>query len=86
MQQDATITTIAPRISKAVTLAVLDQRHARRGAAASAEAAFGLLMLHEGRLKALRRRQELIARRREIAARRIRIDGVRQAYAAANAA
>lgn len=74
------------RISRPVFLELVAQRNARRGAASTAEAATGLLSLHEGRLQALRRTQRALARRRSAAARSIRIDGVRQAYAAAKAA
>ncbi|MCB0879663.1 MAG: hypothetical protein KDC46_11890 [Thermoleophilia bacterium] len=70
-------------ISRTVILAMLDQRNARRGAAATAEAANGLTALHQGMIAALRREQAELDRRRAAVAARMRVESVRQAYASA---
>ena len=71
----------ATRISRTVVIALLEQRHARRGAAASTEAAVGIVTMNQARLEVLRRERQLIARRRALAA-RPRTASVRQAYSA----
>lgn len=69
-------------ISRNVRLALLAQLHVRRGAAASAECRAGILALHQGTIDALRRERDALIRRRVATTRSLRMQGVRQAYAA----
>jgi len=71
----------ATRTSRAVAVALYAQSATRRGAAASAEGQAGLLMLHEGRLEALRREHQRMLRRRQAEQQLEHLETVKSTYA-----